>query len=82
MTLPSVKLMSRGHPYFNLWAVASKEELNEEEMKALALALERNYKNVHNDVVVLESAGLLVREGRKLSAPWDELRASVSLTTA
>ena len=51
-------------------------------VKALALALERNYKNVHNDVVVLESAGLLVREGRKLSAPWDELSASVSLTTA
>lgn len=51
-------------------------------VKALALALKRNYKNVHNDVVVLESAGLLVREGRKLSAPWDELSASVSLTTA
>ena len=78
----SVASMSRGHPYFDLWAVASKEELNEEEMKALALALERNYKNVHNDVVVLESAGLLVREGRKLSALWDELSASVSLTTA
>ena len=80
----SVASMSRGHPYFDfdLWAVGSKAELNEEEMKAQALALERNYKNVHNDVVVLESAGLLVREGRKLSAPWDELRASVSLTTA
>ena len=50
-------------------------------VKSLALALERNYKNVHNDVVVLESAGLLVREGRKLSAPLDELSASVSLTT-
>jgi len=28
--------MSRGHPYFDLWAVGSKEELSEEEMKALA----------------------------------------------
>jgi hypothetical protein len=25
------------HPYFDLWAVASKEELNEEKMQALAL---------------------------------------------
>jgi hypothetical protein len=25
----SVATMSRGHPYFDLWAVASKEELNE-----------------------------------------------------
>lgn len=49
-------------------------------VKALAVALERDYKNVHNDVAVLESAGLLVRDGRKLSAPWDELSASVSLT--
>jgi hypothetical protein len=28
---------------------------------------------------VLESTGLLIREGRKLSAPWDELQAHVSL---
>jgi predicted SAM-dependent methyltransferase len=33
----SVASMSRGHPYFDLWAVGSKEELKEEEMKALAL---------------------------------------------
>ena len=35
----SVASMSRGHPYFDfdLWAVGSKAELNEEEMKALAL---------------------------------------------
>jgi len=32
----SVATMSRGHPYFDLWAVASKEELNEEKMQALA----------------------------------------------
>ncbi len=50
-------------------------------VKGLGLALGGHYKNVHNDVAVLESAGLLVREGRKLSAPWDELSASVSLTT-
>ena len=33
----SVASMSRGHPYFDLWAVASKEELKEEQMKALAI---------------------------------------------
>ena len=35
----SVATMSRGHPYFDLWAVASKEELNEEQMQALAVEL-------------------------------------------
>jgi hypothetical protein len=29
--------MSRGHPYFDLWAVASKAALSEEHMQALAL---------------------------------------------
>lgn len=49
-------------------------------VRELAQALKRDYKNVHTDVVVLESAGLLVREGRKLTAPWDEVQANVSLT--
>lgn len=48
-------------------------------IKELAVALDRNYKNVHHDVCVLESAGLILREGRKLHAPWDEVSASVSL---
>ena len=48
-------------------------------VRELAQALGRDYKNVHQDVAVLESAGLLVRDGRKLAAPWDELQANVSL---
>jgi predicted SAM-dependent methyltransferase len=32
----SVASMSRGHPYFDLWALATKAELNEEELLALA----------------------------------------------
>jgi predicted transcriptional regulator len=48
-------------------------------VRELSQALGRDYKNVYQDVSVLESAGLLVREGRKLSAPWDELQANVSL---
>ena len=48
-------------------------------VRELALALARDYKNVHQDVAVLEANGLLIRDGRKLSAPWDELQAHVSL---
>lgn len=47
--------------------------------RALAEALGRDYKNVHVDVAALEMAGLLLREGRKLAAPWDEVQASVML---
>ena len=32
----SVASMSRGHPYFDLWALATKAELNEEELLSLA----------------------------------------------
>jgi len=47
--------------------------------RSLAEALGRDYKNVHADVAALEVAGPLVREGRKLAAPWDEVQASVML---
>ena len=33
----SVATISRGHPYFDLWAVASKVELPQEQLKALAI---------------------------------------------
>jgi ubiquinone/menaquinone biosynthesis C-methylase UbiE len=33
----SVATMSRGYPYFDLWAVASKDALSEDQMKALAV---------------------------------------------
>ncbi len=51
-------------------------------VRELAQALGRDYKNVHQDVATLETAGLLLRDGRKLTAPWDELQANVSLTAA
>lgn len=51
-------------------------------VRGLALALGRDYKNVYQDVAILEATGLLLREGRKLSAPWDELQAHVSLLSA
>jgi predicted SAM-dependent methyltransferase len=34
----SVATMARAHPYFDLWAVASKESLTEDQIKALAQA--------------------------------------------
>jgi predicted transcriptional regulator len=46
----------------------------------LATELGRDYKNVHQDVAMLEAAGLLLRDGRKLLAPWDELHTKISLT--
>ncbi|MCX8520095.1 MAG: hypothetical protein ORN28_01005 [Rhodoferax sp.] len=33
----------------------------------------------YQDVAALEATGLLIREGKKLSALWDELQARVSL---
>ena len=48
-------------------------------VKSLAISLGRDYKNVHNDVSVLLSVGLLLQDGRKLSAPWDELSTHASL---
>ena len=51
-------------------------------VRELATKIDRDYKNVHDDVVALEAVGLLLREGRKIIAPWDEVQASVALSTA
>ena len=48
-------------------------------VRELAQTLGHDYKNVHQDVATFQSAGLLVRDGRKLTAPWDELQANVPL---
>ncbi|MCL2829908.1 MAG: hypothetical protein FWD77_04110 [Betaproteobacteria bacterium] len=48
-------------------------------VRALAQALGRDYKRVHEDVAILESAGLIVREDGKLCAPWVSLAAEVAL---
>ncbi|MGF6507861.1 helix-turn-helix domain-containing protein [Paraburkholderia tuberum] len=50
-----------------------------ESVKALATALDRDYKRVYEDVVILENAGLIVREEGRLTAPWDAVTAEVSL---
>jgi hypothetical protein len=43
------------------------------------LALSRDYKRVYEDVVILENAGLILREVEGLIAPCDALTAEVSL---
>jgi predicted transcriptional regulator len=49
-------------------------------IRELASAVQRDYKNVHQDVAALEAAGLIVKDEGQLQAPWDEVLASVSLT--
>ena len=48
-------------------------------VRELAQALGGDYKNVHGDVAILEAAGLLVRDGGKLTAPWSEIQATLAL---
>lgn len=50
-------------------------------VKALADSLHRDYKNVHEDVKILENAGLIVRESKHLiTAPY--CRVSIELNLA
>ena len=46
---------------------------------ALARALERDYKRVHEDVEMLETAGLVERREGELRATYAEIVATVSL---
>ena len=49
-------------------------------IRALAAALGRDYKRVHEDVKTLETSGLVVREEDGFSAPWAALAAEVALS--
>jgi predicted transcriptional regulator len=51
-------------------------------VRDLATVLQRDYKNVHQDVCALEAGGLLVRQGRRLTTPWNEVQASINLAAA
>lgn len=48
---------------------------------ALAKALGRDYKRVHDDVCALVHAGLLIRDKDGIRAPYDSVQATVSLDT-
>jgi len=49
-------------------------------VNALAKLLKRSYANVHEDVKVLESVGLIERDERKhVCVPWDEIETTLKL---
>ncbi len=48
-------------------------------LRALARALGRDYKRVHEDVAALAAAGLIRRDGTALRAACDRIRTVVSL---
>jgi len=48
-------------------------------IKALAAQLRRDYRNVHDDVVALTSAGLLTRSGTQVRTDYDVIDARITL---
>jgi hypothetical protein len=49
-------------------------------IRALSKYLERDYKNVHQDIQALEQAGLVSRNSAQtLSVPWGRILAEISL---
>jgi len=52
-------------------------------VRALAQHLGRDYKNVHNDVGLLENAGLLSRtKDNRIAVTWDSIVAELDLQAA
>ena len=48
-------------------------------IRALARALKRDYKNVHADVAALASLGLVEQKGKILRADYDAIQATIPL---
>jgi predicted transcriptional regulator len=48
-------------------------------VRALAKRLNRDYKNVHQDVALLEKVGLIERKEGKINAPWERIIAEIKL---
>lgn len=50
-------------------------------VRALAALLERDYKNVYEDVKILEESGLIERDGKNhILAPYEKLTIELPLT--
>ena len=48
---------------------------------ALATLLERDYKNVHQDVKILEESGMIQRDSKNhVTAPYEKLTIELPLT--
>ena len=54
-------------------------ELGPSSVRGLAKKLNRDYKNVHQDVALLEKVGLIQRRGDKVNAPWERIIAEIRL---
>jgi predicted transcriptional regulator len=48
-------------------------------VRALAKALKRDYKNVYEDVQALAAIGLIDNSGKTLRAEYDEIRSSLTI---
>ena len=48
-------------------------------IRALARALDRDYKRVHGDVRALTAVGLMTEDGGTLRADYDEIRATIDV---
>ncbi len=48
-------------------------------VRSLAKKLSRDYKNVHQDIALLEKVGLIQRKDGKVSAPWERIIAEIRL---
>ncbi len=51
-------------------------------IRSLAGELQRNYKNVHSDVQLLLTAGLIRRDNQKIFAPWQRIHTEIDLLAA
>lgn len=54
----------------------------EKTVASLARAVSRDYKHVYNDVSLLESAGLISREGGMLHTDYDRINSTIELPKA
>jgi predicted transcriptional regulator len=48
-------------------------------IRALAATLKRDYKNVYQDIKILESIGLAVKTSSLFSVPWQSIAAEIKL---
>jgi predicted transcriptional regulator len=48
-------------------------------VRALAKELNRDYKNVRQDITLLEKVGLVQRKDGKVNAPWERIIAEIRL---
>jgi predicted transcriptional regulator len=51
-------------------------------IRALARALNRDYKRVHDDVQALAAVGLVEKRGGRLRADYDEIQAVITMKDA